>query len=168
MTMSASDFVRGIRTGIIADNLRTYRELFAATQPEGAPDPYWNAALQLYHRLDDADREILFSIISQVMVDTVSNLFAVLDGDVVPTQQAGTRTQVEKEEAFTQKYGEDRTEAFLEIFHTFEMIKRSKSRNDQPELLIQVKTRGIAVYVFNLSRLNVLTSVLTGVVEHML
>jgi hypothetical protein len=80
MTMSDKEFIRGIRREIIASNLQTYRELFAGTRPEDAADQYWIDALQLFNELDDAGREVLFSIIRQVMVDTVSNLFSIFDG----------------------------------------------------------------------------------------
>lgn len=80
MTMSDREFIRGIRREVIASNLQTYRELFVGTRPEDASDPYWQTALQLFGELDDAGREVLFSIIRQVMVDTASNLFAIFDG----------------------------------------------------------------------------------------
>lgn len=80
MTMSDREFIRGIRREVIASNMQTYRELFVGTRPEDASDPYWKTALQLFHALDAADREVLFSIIRQVMVDTTSSLFAVFDG----------------------------------------------------------------------------------------
>lgn len=90
MTMSDRDFIRGIRKEIIAGNLHTYRELFVGTRPEDASDPYWKTSLQLFGELDDAGREVLFSIIRQVMVDTVSNLLAVFDGVSDLPAQDGT------------------------------------------------------------------------------
>ncbi len=80
MTMNGEEFITGIRKSIIVSNLETYRELFTGTRPEDASDPYWKTALRLFAELDDAEREVLFSIMRQVMVDTVSNLFAVFDG----------------------------------------------------------------------------------------
>ena len=90
MTMSDSEFIRGIRKEIIASNLQTYRKLFAGTRPEDASDPYWKTALQLFGELDDVGRDILFHIIRQVMVDTVSNLFAIFDGVSDLPAQDGT------------------------------------------------------------------------------
>lgn len=79
MTMNTQDFVDGIRKEIgIA--LVDYRDMFVGTRPEDASDPYGKTALQFFHELDYAGREVLFSIIRQVMVDTTSNLFAIFDG----------------------------------------------------------------------------------------
>ncbi len=80
MTMSDESFVRGIRNDVIASNLQAYRELFTGTRPEDASDRYWKAALKLFGELDDSEREVLFSIMSQVMIDAVSSLFALFDG----------------------------------------------------------------------------------------
>lgn len=80
MTMTEMDFIRGIRKGVIASNLEMYRELLTRTRTDDASDPYWKSALQLFHQLDHAGREVLFSIIRQVMVDTTSSLFAIFDG----------------------------------------------------------------------------------------
>ena len=80
MTMSDKEFIKGIRREVIASNLETYRELFAETRPQDASDSYWNSALQFFHHLDDAGREVLFRIIRQVMVDTTLNFFAIFDG----------------------------------------------------------------------------------------
>jgi hypothetical protein len=80
MTMSDKEFIRGIRREVIARNLQIYRDMFARTRSEDASDPYGKAALQFFHELDDVGKEVLFSIIRQVMVDTTSNLFAILDG----------------------------------------------------------------------------------------
>ena len=41
---------------------------------------YWKNAIAFYDKLDDKDKEILFSIIKSTIVDTVSNVLAVLDG----------------------------------------------------------------------------------------
>ncbi len=78
--MSDKEFIRGVRSEVIASNLQAYRELLVGTRAEDASDSYWKTALQFFHELDDASREVLFSIIRQVMVDTTSSLFAIFDG----------------------------------------------------------------------------------------
>ena len=75
-----SELITGIRNEIIKSNLQEYRDLFATTKPDDASDPYWQTALQFFQMLDEAQRDIFFSIIRQVMVDTISNVFGVLDG----------------------------------------------------------------------------------------
>jgi len=88
--MSDRDFVLGIRKAVVEGNLQTYRELFAGTRHEEASDPYWMTALQFFGELDDANREAFFKIIRQVIVDTVSSLFAVFDGVSELPAQNGT------------------------------------------------------------------------------
>lgn len=90
MTMSDREFIRGIRREVIESNLQIYREMFIRARPEDASDPYGKTALQLFGELDDAGREVLFSIIRQVMVDTISNLFAIFDGVSDLAGQDGT------------------------------------------------------------------------------
>ena len=36
--------------------------------------------MALYGKLDSEDKNVMFDIVRQVMVDTISNVFAVLDG----------------------------------------------------------------------------------------
>jgi len=88
--MSASDFVGGIREEVIAGNMSAHRELFHVTRPEDASDPYWKTALLWFGGLDDAGREVVLSILRQVMVDTVSNLLAIVDGVAVLPAHDGT------------------------------------------------------------------------------
>ena len=78
--MNAEEFVRRVRKSIIEENLSTYKDLFQSTDPKDATDPHWNRALQLYDDLSDEDRAALFAIVRQSMVDTISNIFGILDG----------------------------------------------------------------------------------------
>lgn len=78
--MTPENFVSLIRKSIIEENLVIYKELFSSTDMNNASDPHWVRALGLYAKLNDDDKGVLFDIVRQVMVDTVSNLFAVLDG----------------------------------------------------------------------------------------
>jgi len=78
--MNAEELVKGIRSTIINDNLEIYRDLYESTQVENATDEYWNEALKFYSKLSPDDRDMLFRIMRQVSVDTVSNFFAILDG----------------------------------------------------------------------------------------
>jgi hypothetical protein len=78
--MNDHDFVVGIRNRVLSDNWNAYKGIFSRTTPESATDPYWREALRLYSRLDQNDRDVLLTVMRQVMVDTISNIFAVLDG----------------------------------------------------------------------------------------
>lgn len=89
MTMTDRDFVTGVQREVLDTNWQIYKQLFAETELRSATDPYWQEALRLYASLDDARREVLFKIIRQVMVDTISNVFGVLDGVTRLKQQSG-------------------------------------------------------------------------------
>lgn len=89
MTMKDREFVAGVRKEVLEANWQIYKQLFAETKPTSASDPYWREALLFYARLDDTSRETLFKIMRQVMVDTISNLFGILDGVTKLQQQSG-------------------------------------------------------------------------------
>lgn len=78
--MNPDDFVAQLRKAIIEDNLAIYRDLFESTNAEDASDPYWIRSLSMYAKLDEAGKTVLFQVIRQVMTDTLSNVFAILDG----------------------------------------------------------------------------------------
>jgi hypothetical protein len=63
---------------VIDENVSIYRDLYENT--ENATDPYWQRALDLYKSLDIRQKEVFFEVIRQTAIDTVSNVFAVVDG----------------------------------------------------------------------------------------
>lgn len=78
--MSPEEFVAGLRSGVIDENLTIYRGLFTENTPDDAEDPYWKRALALFIELPADKRAVFFEILRQVSVDTTSNLLGVLDG----------------------------------------------------------------------------------------
>ena len=78
--MKPDDFVAQLRKNIIEDNLVIYRDLFESTDAEDANDQYWIQSLSMFGKLDATDKSALFDVLRQVMTDTVSNVFAILDG----------------------------------------------------------------------------------------
>ncbi|MDX2080386.1 MAG: hypothetical protein SFU53_06335 [Terrimicrobiaceae bacterium] len=78
--MTPENFVTQLRKAVVDENIAIYRDLFESTAPDAASDPYWKRALSFYDSLDEAGRRVLFEIMRQTSVDTVSNLLAVLDG----------------------------------------------------------------------------------------
>jgi len=77
--MNKYEFVTQIRKSIIADGLSDYREIFES-DPSEAKAPYWIRALSMHGELNEEERKILLEIIRQVMVDTISSVFSILDG----------------------------------------------------------------------------------------
>ena len=78
--MTPQEFVRQIRSSIVEENLFLYKDIFKSTAPHTATDAHWKRALTLYGKLDSEDQNVMFDIMRQVMVDTISNVFSVLDG----------------------------------------------------------------------------------------
>ena len=78
--MKTEYFVEKIRKAIIDENDAIYRDLFNNTDMADATDEYWKKALLLFKSLDKYGQEALFEIMRQVSVDTLSNMFGVLDG----------------------------------------------------------------------------------------
>jgi len=90
--MSPQDFVSQARASIINENVATYRNLLEVTPVKKASDPYWRSLLNLHERLSSQDKQILYAVMRQVAVDTVSNVFAVIDGS---TRMDGQTEDVE-------------------------------------------------------------------------
>ena len=73
-------FIEGLYNNIVEGNMKLYRQFFLYDPNEERTIEYWKNAIAFYDKLDDMDKEILFSIIKSTIVDTVSNVLAVLDG----------------------------------------------------------------------------------------
>lgn len=73
-------FIEGLYNNIVEGNMKLYRQFFLYDPNEEGTIEYWKNAIAFYDKLDDMDKEILFSIIKSTIVDTVSNVLAVLDG----------------------------------------------------------------------------------------
>ena len=71
-------FVKAILDDVLDSNVRFYRKTLE--KPDGATDPYWLAISEFYARSTPADRELLVRMMQQAVIDTISNLFGVLDG----------------------------------------------------------------------------------------
>ncbi len=81
--MKPEELVKRLKNSVIDENQEIYRDIFLNTDLGEATDPYWQSALALFAKLSNEDREVLFSIIRQVSVDTISNVLGVLDGVAV-------------------------------------------------------------------------------------
>jgi hypothetical protein len=78
--MTPTQFVFGIRETVVRANNEIYGELFANTSPIQASDEHWQRALTLFNKLSNDEKETFLKTLKQVSVDTVSNVFGVLDG----------------------------------------------------------------------------------------
>lgn len=78
--MTPNEFAIGLMQLTVDDGMKSYRHMFSSARPEDSKDPYGKRALTLYSELSADQREVLFEIIRQVSVDTVSSLLGVIDG----------------------------------------------------------------------------------------
>jgi hypothetical protein len=78
--MTIEDFASAVSRAIVDENTIIYRRLFEQTLKESVKDPYWIEAGTFYAGLSIQQRETLFKIVRQVVVDTTSNVLGILDG----------------------------------------------------------------------------------------
>jgi hypothetical protein len=76
--MTPEAFVDAILSEVLDSNVRFYREALEGS--EEATDPYWIASRSFYSRLPAAEREVVIRMMQQSAVDTISNIFGILDG----------------------------------------------------------------------------------------
>lgn len=76
--MKIEEFVAQVRLSIVEERPEIYRELFGSTTD--AIDPYMVRAITFYRSLDAEQKEILLQIVNQVTIDTISTIFALIDG----------------------------------------------------------------------------------------
>ena len=56
-------FIEGLYKNIVEGNMKLYRQFFLYDPNEEGTIEYWKNAIAFYDKLDDKDKEILFSII---------------------------------------------------------------------------------------------------------
>ncbi|MEB0048744.1 MULTISPECIES: hypothetical protein [unclassified Pseudomonas] len=78
--MNPKDFVTGLKTTVIDENISIYKDLFFNTPIESATDEYWKRALALFNSLPSEQQKVFFEIVKQAMVDTTSNILGIIDG----------------------------------------------------------------------------------------
>ena len=72
-------FVKSIYASIVEGNVAIYDRLFNEEDSDDTIE-YWKNARKLYSGLDVTQREVLLSILRQVIIDTMANVFGVIDG----------------------------------------------------------------------------------------
>lgn len=74
-------FVKSLYQSIVKENLELYKNLYETTKVDQNTDEYWKKALGLYNSLDQENKAVLMGIIEQTMIDTISNMLGVIDGN---------------------------------------------------------------------------------------
>ncbi len=84
--MNDKEFIKAIRSEVIDSNIQMYKDMFAdmlADNTTEVTDPYWKKVKLFYGSLESPQREVLFSIMRQVLVDTLSNVLGIIDGGCI-------------------------------------------------------------------------------------
>lgn len=95
--MRKDKFIKSLYKSTIQENQVIYQDLFTNTDISEARDSYWKNALKLFSVLSDENKAILFNVIEQVQVDTVSNVLGIIDG-VVTTPEVDFEIKVTLDE----------------------------------------------------------------------
>ena len=77
-------FTEEIYKNVVEGNMELYKQFFLCNPNEEGTIEYWKNAIGLYNRLDDEGKQVLLSIIKSTIVDTISNVMAILDGSEGP------------------------------------------------------------------------------------
>jgi hypothetical protein len=80
--MTPEDFVDCIREEVLRANLASYDGLLAKA-PEKVRDPIWHRIVVAYAPMTDEQKQAMRTLVRQVLVDTISNLFGILDGSSI-------------------------------------------------------------------------------------
>ena len=81
MKYDQNEFAKSIYEGIVVDNLGEYQSTFNSNVEDSYID-YWKNAINLFSSLDEEEKRVFFSILKTTIIDTISNVFGVLDGSV--------------------------------------------------------------------------------------
>ncbi len=82
--MTPQEFVSCIRREVLEESLKMYRQSLerSASTPTGR-DTYWPEMTEFYQSLNEEQRPQFMDGIRQVLVDTLSNVFGILDGSTL-------------------------------------------------------------------------------------
>ena len=74
-------FVDCLLDGIVKENLTMYKEILDTPLTE-VTDKYWQEVITLYNSVDKDKKLTIIEIFKQVMIDTISNILGIIDGNV--------------------------------------------------------------------------------------
>ena len=82
--MYPEEFIEKLKEQIIDDNLVIYKKIYESTiiDEKVEKDPYYGDALVFYRSLPTKQKEIIFKIIRQTIIDTTSTILGIIDGPV--------------------------------------------------------------------------------------
>ncbi len=76
------EFAEKIYESIVENNMNIYKNLYKNTKIDENLIDYWKEALIFYNYISDLQKEVLFRIIEQTIIDTISSVFSILDNSI--------------------------------------------------------------------------------------
>lgn len=73
------DFIEEIYREIVENGMVMYKDLFENTEIDNNTIEYWANSIIFYNSLSSYQKDILFKIIEQTIIDTISSVFSILD-----------------------------------------------------------------------------------------
>lgn len=82
--MYPEEFIEKLKENVLNNNLMLYKEIYESTimDEKVKKDPYYGDALTFYRSLPTKQKEIIFKIIHQTIIDTTSTILGIIDGPV--------------------------------------------------------------------------------------
>ena len=74
------EFVQRVYESVVNENLDSYKDLFQNTEITNTTMNYWKKAITFYSSFEDGEKSIFFDIIRQIIIDTISSIFEIMDG----------------------------------------------------------------------------------------
>src|SRR6266516_3890375 len=88
--MTAEEFVSCIRREVLEANLAMYKNSIARSPSDSdAEHGNWPKMAEFYRSLSNEERQEFMAIVRQIMVDTLSNVFGILDGSTLLEKDRG-------------------------------------------------------------------------------
>ena len=78
--MTAEEFVSAVQKEILERNMNIYENLFKSISAENVKDTRLRMILLAYNTMNEEQRNAFFLMSKQVLIDTISCLFGILDG----------------------------------------------------------------------------------------
>jgi uncharacterized Zn finger protein len=78
--VTEQEFVRDLRDKVVNGGMRDYQDLFETIAASEAADENWREMLHVYQDMNDDQRRHVLGFVRQIIIDTLSAVFAVMDG----------------------------------------------------------------------------------------
>ena len=118
-----------IYESIVEEGMETYKQLYEETKITDRTIVFWRNAIKLYEKLDSNEKEIFFDIIEQVIIDTTSSIFGILDGSSSIAGGGTLETDIKIDNLDTEQNLQD---YFLEIVQQLKDNERRRGCGQKP------------------------------------